>query len=61
MLRLKQGDPYIYSRGGEEFEYFRKEGYDGVISVLPGIIRELSAPLFAGISATQVLGRRARF
>lgn len=53
MLRLKQGDPYIYGRGGEEFEYFRKEGYGGVISVLPGITSALSAPLFAGIPATQ--------
>jgi uroporphyrin-III C-methyltransferase len=53
VLRLKQGDPYIYGRGGEEFEYFRKEGYGGVISVLPGITSALSAPLFAGIPATQ--------
>lgn len=53
VLRLKQGDPYIYGRGGEEFEYFRKEGYGEVISVLPGITSALSAPLFVGIPATQ--------
>jgi uroporphyrin-III C-methyltransferase len=53
VLRLKQGDPYIYGRGGEEYEYFRKEGYEDVISVLPGITSALSAPLFAGIPATQ--------
>merc|ERR1711964_524527 len=53
VLRLKQGDPYIYGRGGEEFEYFRKEGYGDRISVLPGITSALSAPLFAQIPATQ--------
>lgn len=53
VLRLKQGDPYIYGRGGEEFEYFRKEGYGDVISVLPGITSALSAPLFACIPSTQ--------
>jgi uroporphyrin-III C-methyltransferase len=53
VLRLKQGDPYIYGRGGEEFDYFRKEGFGDVISVLPGITSALSAPLFVGIPATQ--------
>lgn len=53
VLRLKQGDPYIYGRGGEEFEYFRKEGYEGRITVLPGITSALSAPLFSHIPATQ--------
>ncbi|KAG9242912.1 tetrapyrrole methylase [Calycina marina] len=53
VLRLKQGDPYIYGRGGEEFEYFRKEGYGNVITVLPGITSALSAPLFADIPLTQ--------
>ena len=28
VLRLKQGDPYIYGRDGEEFEYFRKKGME---------------------------------
>ncbi|KAH9223025.1 tetrapyrrole methylase [Leptodontidium sp. 2 PMI_412] len=53
VLRLKQGDPYIYGRGGEEFEYFQKEGYADRISVLPGITSALSAPLFAHIPSTQ--------
>jgi uroporphyrin-III C-methyltransferase len=53
VLRLKQGDPYLYGRGGEEYEFFRKEGYEGRITVLPGITSALSAPLFATIPATQ--------
>ncbi|KAK2628375.1 hypothetical protein QTJ16_001478 [Diplocarpon rosae] len=53
VLRLKQGDPYLYGRGGEEFEYFRKEGYGDRVSVLPGITSAFSAPLFANIPVTQ--------
>ncbi|KAI0172500.1 uroporphyrin-III C-methyltransferase [Hypoxylon sp. FL1284] len=55
VLRLKQGDPYVYGRGGEEVEYFSKEGClapDRVV-VLPGVTSALSAPLFAAIPATQ--------
>lgn len=50
VLRLKQGDPYLYGRGGEEFEFFRNEGHIPV--VLPGITSALSASLFAEIPAT---------
>ena len=50
VLRLKQGDPYLYGRGGEEFEFFRGQGYAPI--VLPGITSALSAPLFAEIPAT---------
>lgn len=53
VLRLKQGDPYIYGRGGEEFDFFRSKGYGDRISVLPGITSALSAPLFSAIPATQ--------
>lgn len=53
ILRLKQGDPYIYGRGGEEYEFFRREGYGERITVLPGITSALSAPLFSAIPATQ--------
>lgn len=51
VLRLKQGDPYIYGRGGEEYIFFRDKGYTPI--VLPGITSALSAPLFAAIPATQ--------
>ncbi|KAK3330643.1 tetrapyrrole methylase [Apodospora peruviana] len=55
VLRLKQGDPFIYGRGGEEVNFFRRQGGlgDDRIIVLPGITSSLSAPLFAGIPATQ--------
>lgn len=50
VLRLKQGDPYLYGRGAEEFDFFRNEGF--VPLVLPGITSALSASLFAEIPAT---------
>lgn len=50
VLRLKQGDPYIYGRGAEEYAFFREQGY--VPIVLPGITSALSAPLFAVIPPT---------
>ncbi len=50
VLRLKQGDPYIYGRGGEEFAFFRDKGYLPI--VLPGITSSLSGPLFAKIPST---------
>ncbi|KAK1656491.1 tetrapyrrole methylase [Colletotrichum phormii] len=53
VLRLKQGDPFIYGRGGEEVAYFREHGFGDWVTVLPGITSSLSAPLFAGIPPTQ--------
>ncbi|KAI8944128.1 uroporphyrin-III C-methyltransferase [Xylaria longipes] len=53
VLRLKQGDPYIYGRGGEEVEYFRNNGLGDRVVVLPGVTSALSAPLFANIPSTQ--------
>ena len=50
VLRLKQGDPYIYGRGAEEYDFFRGKGY--VPIVLPGVTSALSAPLFAAIPPT---------
>lgn len=53
VLRLKQGDPFIYGRGGEEVEYFRRKGLGDKVTVLPGITSALSAPLFAAVPPTQ--------
>jgi len=50
VLRLKQGDPYLYGRGAEEVIFFREHGYEA--TVLPGITSALSAPLFAKIPVT---------
>jgi len=50
VVRIKQGDPYIYGRGGEEYDFFRAHGHTP--SVLPGITSALSAPLFAAIPPT---------
>lgn len=53
VLRLKQGDPFIYGRGGEEVAFFKAKGLGDRVAVLPGITSALSAPLFSGIPATQ--------
>ena len=54
VLRLKQGDPFIYGRGGEEVAFFRAQGIaDDRVAVLPGITSSLCAPLFAAIPPTQ--------
>lgn len=50
VLRLKQGDPYLYGRGAEEVVFFRQHGFEA--TVLPGVTSALSAPLFAGIPVT---------
>ncbi|KAF5095966.1 hypothetical protein D0Z03_001709 [Geotrichum reessii] len=50
VVRLKQGDPYIFGRGAEEFNYFRSQGY--IPDVVPGITSALSAPLVAKIPVT---------
>ena len=50
VLRLKQGDPYIYGRGAEEYAFFSGKGFTPI--VLPGITSALSAPLFATIPCT---------
>lgn len=50
VLRLKQGDPYVYGRGAEEYAFFHEKGFTPV--VLPGITSSLSAPLFAAIPPT---------
>ena len=53
VLRLKQGDPFVYGRGGEEYGFFASRGMASRVTVLPGLTSALSAPLLASIPSTQ--------
>ncbi|PHH65769.1 hypothetical protein CDD81_1496 [Ophiocordyceps australis] len=53
VVRLKQGDPYLYGRGGEEVAAFAAHGLAHCVSVLPGLSSALVAPLYAAIPPTQ--------
>ncbi|RQM15540.1 hypothetical protein KXD40_004763 [Peronospora effusa] len=50
VVRLKNGDPFVYGRGGEEVVIYSKAGFD--VEVIPGISSALSAPASAGIPTT---------
>ncbi|KAG0199093.1 hypothetical protein BGX28_007568 [Mortierella sp. GBA30] len=50
VVRLKQGDPFIFGRGAEEILFFRDHGFDA--EVVPGISSAISAPLAANIPLT---------
>ncbi|CAO3566490.1 unnamed protein product [Mortierella alpina] len=50
VVRLKQGDPFIFGRGAEEILFFREHGFEA--EVVPGISSALSAPLAAHIPLT---------
>ncbi|KAJ0408204.1 hypothetical protein ATCC90586_003312 [Pythium insidiosum] len=50
VVRLKNGDPFLYGRGGEEAVIYSEAGFE--VDVIPGISSSLSAPLSAGIPAT---------
>ncbi|KAG2337615.1 uroporphyrin-III C-methyltransferase [Suillus weaverae] len=51
VIRLKQGDPVVYGRAGEEVLFFRAHGFEPL--VVPGVSSAIAAPIFAGIPVTQ--------
>ncbi|KAJ2305117.1 uroporphyrin-III C-methyltransferase [Coemansia sp. RSA 2706] len=50
VVRLKQGDPFVYGRGGEEVLYFRRHGIEP--EVVPGLSSAISGPGLCGIPVT---------
>lgn len=51
VVRLKQGDPFVYGRGGEEVLFFRQHGFES--TVIPGVSSALAGPLMFNIPVTQ--------
>ncbi len=50
VVRLKGGDPFVFSRGAEEADFLGSKGVD--VEVIPGITSAFAGPLAAGIPLT---------
>jgi len=56
VIRLKNGDPFIFGRAREEIEALQKAGCQ--VEIIPGLSSAITAPLLAGIPLTdKVLSR----
>ncbi|MEN2974347.1 MAG: uroporphyrinogen-III C-methyltransferase [Candidatus Caldarchaeales archaeon] len=50
VVRLKNGDPMLFARGGEECEVLKQAGIR--YEIIPGVSSALAAPAYAGIPIT---------
>ncbi|KAJ1879085.1 uroporphyrin-III C-methyltransferase [Coemansia sp. RSA 1722] len=50
VVRLKQGDPFVYGRGAEEILFYRSHGYEA--EIVPGLSSAINGPGLCGIPVT---------
>ena len=50
VVRLKGGDPFVFSRGGEEVSFLEKNHIS--VEIVPGITSGIAAPTYIGIPLT---------
>jgi uroporphyrin-III C-methyltransferase len=50
VVRLKSGDPMVFARGAEEWEYLTRQGIE--VEVVPGVSSAIAVPALAGIPLT---------
>jgi len=50
VVRLKGGDPFLFSRGGEEVQELRRAGIS--FTIIPGVPSPVAVPAYAGIPLT---------
>jgi len=50
VVRLKGGDPFVFSRGGEEVSFLENKGIS--VEIVPGITSGIAAPTYFGIPLT---------
>lgn len=50
VVRLKGGDPCVFGRGAEEWQWLRERGWQ--VELVPGLSSALAAPALAGIPPT---------
>jgi len=50
VVRLKNGDPFVFGRGGEEIIFFRKHGFEA--KIIPGVSSSFAAASSSNIPLT---------